>query len=99
LSLLLLLLLLPPLSLVPAAEVVAAPNEAEVVIVASVVDRGDMVKVGFIVDKERAVGAVVDEGGVEVEVDGPVMLKWWDWMIAPLANEAVFPASISYSSR
>ena len=56
-------------------EVVAAPNEAEVVIVASVVDRDDMVKEGVIVDKERGVDAVVNEGGVEVEVDGSVMLK------------------------
>jgi flagella basal body P-ring formation protein FlgA len=56
-------------------EVVAAPNEAEVVIVASVVDRDDMVKEGVIVDKEKGVDAVVSEGGVEVEVDGSVMLK------------------------
>ena len=56
-------------------EVVAAPNEAEVVIVASVVDRDDMVKEGVIVDKERGVDAVVNEGGVKVEVDGSVMLK------------------------
>lgn len=69
------LLLLPPLPLVPPAEVVAAPNEAEVVIVASVVDGDGVVKEGVIVDKERCVGTVVDEGGVGVEVDGSVMLK------------------------
>jgi hypothetical protein len=69
------LLLLPLLLSVPAVDVVAAPNEAEVVIVASVVDRDDMVKEGVIVDKERGVDAVVNEGGVEVEVDGSVMLK------------------------
>ena len=48
---------------------------AEVVIVPSVVDGDDVVKEGVIVDKERGVGTVVDEGGVEVEVDGSVMLK------------------------
>lgn len=69
------LLLLLPLPPVPTAEVVAAPNEAEAVIVASVVDRDDMVKKGVIVDTERGMGAVVNEGGVEVEVDGSLMLK------------------------
>jgi hypothetical protein len=59
---------------VPAAKVVAAPNEAEVVAVASVVDGNDMVK-GVVVDKERGAGDVVDEGDGEVEVDGPLMLK------------------------
>src|SRR5579871_6300581 len=59
------LLLLPLLLPVPAAEVVAAPNEAEVVLVVSVVERDDMVKEGVIVDKEKGVGAVVDEVGVE----------------------------------
>ena len=92
------LLLLPLLSLVPPTEVVAAPNEGEVVVVASVVDRGGMVK-GVVVDKKRVVGAVADEGDVEVEVDGSLMLKWWDWMIVPVANEAVFPASVLYNSR
>jgi hypothetical protein len=65
------LLLLSP---VAAAEVVAAPNEAEVVVVARVVDGNDMVK-GVVVDKERDVGDVVDEGDMEVEVDGSLMLK------------------------
>ena len=68
------LLLLPLLLSVPAVEVVAAPNEAEVVAVASVVDGNDMVK-GVVVDKERGAGDVVDEGDGEVEVDGPLMLK------------------------
>jgi hypothetical protein len=66
--------LLPPLPPMPAAEVVAAPNEAEVVVVARVVDGNDMVK-GVVVDKERDVGDVVDEGDMEVEVDGSLMLK------------------------
>lgn len=92
------LLLLPLLSLVSLAEVVAAPNKGEVVVVASVVDRDGMGK-GVVVDKERDVGAVVDEGDAEVEVDGLLMLKWWDWMIVPVANEAVFPASVLYNSR
>lgn len=69
----LLLLLLPPLPPLPAAEVVAAPNEAEVVVVARVVDGNDMVK--GVVDKERDVGDVVDEGDIEVEVDWSLMLK------------------------
>jgi hypothetical protein len=60
------LLLLPLLPLVP---------PVEVVIVASVVDGDDVGKEGVIVDKERGVGTVVDEGGVEVEVDESVMLK------------------------
>lgn len=58
----------------PAAEVVAAPNEAEVVVVARMVDGNDMGK-GVVVDKERDVGDVVDEGDMEVEVDGSLMLK------------------------
>lgn len=66
--------LLPPLPPMPAAEVVAAPNEAEVVVVARAVDGNDMVK-GVVVDKERDVGDVVGEGDMEVEVDGSLMLK------------------------
>jgi hypothetical protein len=69
------LLLLPSLSLVPLVEVVAASNEVEFVVVASVVDGDDVVKEGVIVDKGGCVGTVVDEGGVRVEVDGSVMLK------------------------
>jgi hypothetical protein len=68
------LLLLPPLPSVSAAEVVAAPNEAEVVVVARMVDGNDMGK-GVVVDKERDVGDVADEGDMEVEVDGSLMLK------------------------
>jgi hypothetical protein len=68
------LLLLSPLSPVPTPEVVAASNEAEVVAVACVVDGNDKVK-GVVVDKERDVGDVVNEGDVEVEVDGSLMLK------------------------
>jgi hypothetical protein len=66
--------LLPPLPPMPAAKVVTEPNEAEVVVVASVVDGNGMAE-GVVVDKERDVGDVVDEGDVEVEVDGPLMLK------------------------
>jgi hypothetical protein len=68
------LLLLPPLPPVPAAEVAAAPNEAEVVVVTSVVGGKEMVK-GVVVDKGRDVGDVVGEGDVEIEVDGSLMLK------------------------
>jgi hypothetical protein len=66
---------LPPVPPVPAAaEVVAAPNGAKVVVVARVVDENDMGK-GVVVDEERDVGDVVDEGNMEVEVDGSLMLK------------------------
>ena len=91
---------LPP-SLLPvsAAEVVAAPSKADVVVAAGVVDGDDMAKEGVVVDKVRYVGDVVDEGDVEIEVDRSLILKWWDWMIVPLANEALLPASVSYNSR
>jgi len=56
------------------AEVVAVPNGAEVVVVARVVDGNDMAK-GVGVDEERDVGDVVDEGNMEVEADGSLMLK------------------------
>jgi hypothetical protein len=58
-----------------ATEVIAVPNEAEVVVVASVVGRDDMVKEGVVVDREGDVDTVVDEGKVEVEVNGSLMLK------------------------
>lgn len=50
------------------------PNGAEVVVVARVVDGNDMAK-GVGVDEERDVGDVVDEGNMEVEADGSLMLK------------------------
>ena len=56
------------------AGVVAVPNGAEVVVVARVVDGNDMAK-GVGVDEERDVGDVVDEGNMEVEADGSLMLK------------------------